>query len=516
MSFKCPGNITHDDNVYNNIKGKCSDVKMNSVAYKFINEIDETGGFLKTGVLPINLNTLSDPDGDTIQGIIRGMLCKIAACNTAYETKEKLTIIEMVKSWIGSSAAISILYVISYIIVGYIGFNYFTKVIFNKNLTNVLFESLTDSISKSIVTNIFKFLLLLVTGGMIGLMLTNKLSIGIEAFAVLLCFSIGVLTMILNFKYVASSNWIYFFVVFCVPILLSIFLPYGLYKRDENKFVNDKKWKKITLSVVSCVTFVLVFITKYIRYSNIAAAGSSKLGTAIIIAIRIAIATLFLTLGMYYLCKTIRESKLASEKPIGTSQSPYFEDKKSINGLIVVYQIIFAIIAVLLLIGILSRVWMFTKIGSVNSGPNIAQKIQAIQNAMKTPDNINNIMYGFVFMIIIALLLALNGVMAIFVPFLLIPLSLGEKLISSAFDGLISSKNKLKPSDNFSNWMPFGSYITMFIIRGLNDPIPFMSNYQSLVSSQNTNITENTKESLKDTISVMNSVIFHTGPVKEN
>ena len=102
MSFKCPGNITHNRTVYNDIKGKCN-IDLYTNAASFINALDTDSGFLKTGVLPTKADSsLSGYTGVELQDIIKGMLCKIAACNTAFESTDNPSILDKLKSWMGS------------------------------------------------------------------------------------------------------------------------------------------------------------------------------------------------------------------------------------------------------------------------------------------------------------------------------------------------------------------------------------------------------------------------------
>jgi uncharacterized Tic20 family protein len=451
MSFRCPANYIEgkDKNIYNqlidsysieydNFKKIYTNIKEDDfkAMKNFFNNPSDFNSFLKTGVFPSSL----EPDAltnETLESILVGLTRKITSCSTAYKSTESYTIISKLKKYFSTnnttSNFIKILYLMSYLIVSYLGYNYITSKMFSKGSDNI-----PSFFGKYKI--IYKFFIIIIPITMIALMISNKVNVSFNVSNVLLYFSISLIVLIGVVKTIASKNSLVFIILISLVFGCSFLSGSGMYywsgesdedKNDDRESEKSDSWqisivpiivisfimilliysigksatigKNIAILIIIgfiisaftltfsksnyrdkraffyflgiLVPFLLFFVTKWQIYNSSGVNSDTSLSVAVYVGLKIAILSGLLSLGIYKMYKASAEIERAKKTETTISQSPYYPITRPINALMYVYYILLGLIGIIILVVIFSQIGLLFKLNG----------LQGLKNQLRVP-----------------------------------------------------------------------------------------------------------------------------------
>lgn len=470
MSFKCPANYIegknkslYDSLVSTYILSVHPDDKpaINNYIKNADNSNNNLPSFLKSGVLPSSLNSDSTPFSiPELRAIIKSLTRKITSCSTAFKSTESYTIISKLEYYFGTnnitSNLIKVLYLMSYLIIIYLGYNY---------ITNKMFGGADKSIPtyfasyKGISKMIYYLFIICIPITMIALLISNKVNVSFNVSIVLIYFSLALIVLIGFVKTVASKSFSIFLFLMFIVFGLSWISGLGMYYwsgksvkevQEDNEEGEKKDSWFISIFPIAVIAFAMIILVKNIGgqlgmvmailiffgliaaaftitftaskyknkiaffyfggilipfigfslfkrwiYSNSGVPLKTAISVAVYVGLKIAIFSGLLTLGVYKMYKTSAEIKRAKRTETTASESPYYPITKPINVLMYVYYIILGLIGLTILIVLGSHLGILSQL---NSLPRLQEKLRApditaVKKA-KIQDKIDNITNG--------------------------------------------------------------------------------------------------------------------------
>lgn len=442
MSFKCPANYIEGKNksLYDKLVDSYSMNFNQSDATaidNYIKNADNSNNnlpsFLKSGVLPSSLNPDSTPFSiDELKAILKGLTRKITSCSTAYKSTEFYTIISRLKRYFSTnnttSNLIKVLYLMSYLIIAYLGYNYITNKMFGKGDNNIpSYFAGYKGISKIL----YYFFVVCIPITMIALMISNKVNVSFNVSNVLIYFSFALIVLIGFVKTVASKSvWYFSFLIF-LTFACSAVAGSGMYywSGGRVRHVNEdneegEKSDGMLISIVPILVIALIMILlvycigkgggigknlalsiivlliiaafsitfseskyrdkraffyflgilapfmifslfKWIIYSDVRVPPNTAIPVAVYVGLKIAIFSGLLSLGVYEMYKASAEIARAKRTETTVSESPYYPVTKPINALMYVYYIILGLIGVTILIVLVSQTWVLVELNKL-------------------------------------------------------------------------------------------------------------------------------------------------------
>lgn len=590
MSFKCPANYIEGKNksLYKklvdsytiNIDEPGVDSDDINEINKYINNSDNLPSFLKSGVLPSSI----DPKTTTytpkdLKAILKGLTRKITSCSTAYKSTEFFTIISKLKRYFSGNNVtnnlIKVLYILSYVIIAYLGYNYITNKMFGGD--NRIIPSEFGKFGK-FGKSIYYIFIVFIPITMTALMISNKVNVSFNVSRVLILFSLALIVFIALIKTVASKNPWLFAILMLVTFILSGITGWAMYNKsgDSVREVNEDNqereksdafqislfsigmiaiimiigiqfigsnnttnWTSATLMFIGLIVllsagtahpnkyknkralfyfvgifipFILIAGIKFYIYINARVVKGIAAAVAVYVGLKVAILSGLLTLGTYEALKAGSEIARVKKDSTSVSESPYYHVTKPINALLYIYYIILGLIIFTIFIAFISQVGVLY---SLNKIPGLEREItqRMITQAKKAElqgelNNIKNgktwgfngidLSYILAVVIVMSLILSYNGTLAIWLPFVLIPVGLLERGVASIIINTIRGNT----TKEIGNWQPVGSYLIEVLIK--------IFTYTPLSDQDANQSKESTPHaSFLDVISELNSTMFY-------
>ena len=442
MSFKCPANYIEGKNksLYDKLVDSYSMNFNQSDATaidNYIKNADNSNNnlpsFLKSGVLPSSLNPDSTPfSTPELKAILKGLTRKITSCSTAYKSTEFYTIISRLKRYFSTnnttSNLIKVLYLMSYLIIAYLGYNYITNKMFGKGDNNIpSYFAGYKGISKIL----YYFFVVCIPITMIALMISNKVNVSFNVSNVLIYFSFALIVLIGFVKTVASKSALSFSFLIFLTFACSALAGSGMYywSGGRVRHVNEdneegEKSDGMLISIVPILVIALIMILlvycigkgggigknlalsiivlliiaafsitfseskyrdkraffyfvgilapfmifslfKWRIYSGANVDPNTAISVAVYVGLKIAIFSGLLSLGVYEMYKASAEIARAKRNETTVSESPYYPVTKPINALMYVYYIILGLIGVTILIVVFSQVGVLVQLNEL-------------------------------------------------------------------------------------------------------------------------------------------------------
>lgn len=449
MSFKCPANYIEgkNDTLYKTLLDSYSmnfDQSDATAIDNYINNADNSNNnlpsFLKSGQLPSSLNpNLTPYSVPELKAILKGLTRKVTSCSTAYKSTESYTIISKLKSYFSTnnttSNLIKVLYLMSYLIIAYLGYNYITNKMFGKADNNIpSYFAGYKGMSKMI----YYFFIVCIPITMIALMISNKVNVSFNVSNVLIYFSFALIVLIGFVKTVASKNEYVFFGFIFLTFACSTLAGSGMYywsdksvrevdeDNEEGEKIDSVFISIVPIAIIALIMILLVYfigkgeeigknlalliililiiaafsitfseskykykraffyflgilapfmifsLFKCIIYRNAGVPRNTAISVAVYVGLKIAIFSGLLSLGVYEMYKASAEIARAKRTETTVSESPYYPVTKPINALMYVYYIILGLIGVTILIVLGSQTWVLIQL---NSLPNLERQV---------------------------------------------------------------------------------------------------------------------------------------------
>lgn len=440
-----------------------------------------------------------------------------------------------------------------------------------KTVISILSHKGDTNAEKSTIIWLYRILIFLFPVTIIGLMLTNKINVSFNSTRVLFLFSLASLVLIGFLKTVASQTpWKYGLAIILVLacagfggwwtyqhsgkvaednqegersdafdlnisviivmalimlggllligkkmeiwagifiIVLMIGLPFGL-----TYYGHHYKNKRAIFSFICILLpFIITLGWKYSVYTGAGINRGTSIGIGAYVAVKMAIFSGLLGLAVFQACKAGAEIERAKKLETNTSKSPYYDVTKPINGLMIVYYVMLAIVAAVIVVSAVSQYLVLNSLNGLSGLRNILRALAPNDpqraTVQKSIDKINNgqavgfraLDWSYILSVIVimSLVLSYNGIFSIWLPFVLIPVGLLERgIVSTAlnwFTGNVSQELK--------NWQPVGSYLIEALIK--------LFTYTPLDTQQANAVNESTSGvSFIDAVGELNSVMF--------
>lgn len=566
MSFKCPANYVggKSDKVYKRLSKSYSNIDdLNadgkSAINNYINNIgsesnEKISYFFENGVFPPNFTSdMTNYNEDQLKFILKGLTRKITSCSTAYKSSESYRIVSWVKQYMESNTFVNFFYIMSYIIIAYLGYNYITNKMFGSGDKTIPYTFGSYKI-------MYYIFIIFIPLTMISLMITNKAVVAFNASTVLLYFSFALVVFIGFIKTVASRNVLSFLGLIGITVVCSGFAGWGMYynsgksvrkvlnkdnqesERTDSvatsalpiillsvlmiasiRFNNSKNMNIFIVLVLIVICFASVFgpkkfrnkrsyfyfiaillpffITTFYKWYvyNTAGIGNTAMTTAIYVGLKVSIFTGLIALGIYEAFRVEAEIKRTKKIETSMSNSPYYQVIKPINGLIYIYYFILALIIFIIFIVLISHSTLLFDLQSIRNAARVAR---AAPNFSQLENTLGykgvQFSYYAAIIILMSLILSYNGTFAVWLPFILIPLGLFERGISTT---ILNIRNK-NIDKEVNDWQPVGSYLVEFLVKLLT--------YTPLSDAQIQASDENlAQKSFLSVIGELNSTMFN-------
>lgn len=450
MSFKCPANYIEGKNrdTYGRLVNSYTMelepddyTAVNKYLYNTEGDGDNLPSFFSSGVLPNSLNPQTTQyTTPELKAILKSLTRKVTSCSTAYKSTESFTIISKLKSYFKTNNTtnnlIKVLYLMSYLIIAYLGYNYITNKMFGKGDKSIpTYFAGYKGMSKIL----YYFFIVCIPITMIALMISNKVDVSFNVSSVLIYFSFALIVLIGFVKTVASKSW-YLFLFLIVGVFgCSWFAGSGMYywsggrvrhvnEDDEGEKSDSMFISIVPIAVIALLMICLVFgigkgattgrnmalliililiisvfsitftvpkyknqraflyflgilipfigfsLFKWRIYSGAGVPYDTAISVAVYVGLKIAILSGLLSLGVYEMYKASAEITRAKKLETTVSESPYYPVTKPINALMYVYYIILGLIGVTILIVVLSQIGILSQL---NSLPKLQANLRA-------------------------------------------------------------------------------------------------------------------------------------------
>lgn len=445
MSFSCPANIIHDKNVYNAMKDACNrNISApgmnpdNAYCENIINRLVQNGD---AGGLADFRKYVNQADSSTLVGMLKAMACRMTACTTAFELDFGANLLKGTEGLINRNAFTKFIYLLSYLVVIYLGVKYVYLKLIRGDQINGKFVPLGKQLYGSNAGNVgFMIIMFMTVIGTTISMLQGQTWLSLYSFAgmagvVAGCALLGVILFLAESNYSLSDN-ILPALVFAISIAAGLSI-YRLAKSSSHVLIG----LIITCLISICITYLLdPTIT------------GNRLANAIILGIII----LGFTYSVYGYAKM--NDVISEGDDLVDSEAPFI--KKEVNNQIKNIGILFGILMVILMIGM----WGFEIFKRYKLNELINQGVQGARTQIQQKyGRINRIFLIILTTFVLIVMYTFNLSMAVVAPYLLLTLIILEKLITMGLSGWDAMPAGIITPEQINSWMPFGSILLQFI-----------------------------------------------------